>query len=55
MKPAKLFGVESRGMVLAGDVDGAVLLQPEKKVKEGLKSNKLHLKYSLPALEFPFP
>ncbi len=37
MKPAKLFGVESRGMVLAGDVEGAVLLQPEKKVKEGTK------------------
>ncbi|TRZ86683.1 MAG: methionine--tRNA ligase [Methanosarcinales archaeon] len=37
MKPAKLFGVESRGMVLAGDVDGAVLLLPEKKVKEGTK------------------
>ena len=37
MKPAKLFGVESRGMVLAGDVDGAVLLQPEKKVKEGTR------------------
>lgn len=37
MKPAKLFGVESKGMVLAGDVEGAVLLQPEKKVKEGTK------------------
>ena len=37
MKPAKLFGVESRGMVLAGDVEGAVLLQPEKKVKEGTR------------------
>ncbi len=37
MKPAKLFGVESRGMVLAGDVEGAVLLLPEKKVKEGTK------------------
>jgi methionyl-tRNA synthetase len=37
MKPAKLFGVESRGMVLAADVEGAVLLMPEKKVKEGTK------------------
>jgi methionyl-tRNA synthetase len=37
MKPAKLFGVESRGMVLAGDAEGAVLLLPEKKVKEGTK------------------
>ena len=37
MKPAKLFGVESKGMVLAGDVEGAVLLLPEKKVKEGTK------------------
>jgi methionyl-tRNA synthetase len=37
MKPAKLFGVESKGMVLAGDVEGAVLLQPEKKVREGTK------------------
>ena len=37
MKPAKLFGLESRGMVLAGDVEGAVLLLPEKKVKEGTK------------------
>jgi len=37
MKPAKLFGVESRGMVLAGDVEGTVLLMPEKNVKEGTK------------------
>lgn len=37
MKPAKLFGVESKGMVLAGDVEGAVLLLPEKKVKEGTR------------------
>ncbi len=37
MKPAKLFGLESRGMVLAADVEGAVLLMPEKKVKEGTK------------------
>ncbi len=35
MKPAKLFGVESKGMVLAADVEGAVLLLPEKKVKQG--------------------
>ncbi len=37
MKPAHLFGVESRGMLLAADVEGAVLLMPEKKVKEGTK------------------
>ncbi|CAG0955714.1 partial glutamyl-Q tRNA(Asp) synthetase, partial [Methanosarcinales archaeon] len=37
MKPAKLFGVESRGMVLAADVEGAVLLMPEKEVKEGTR------------------
>ena len=37
MKPAKLFGVESRGMILAADTDGAVLLEPEKEVKEGTK------------------
>ena len=37
MKPAKLFGVESRGMVLAADMDGAVLLMPEREVKEGTK------------------
>jgi len=37
MKPAKLFGVESRGMVLAADSGGAVLLIPEKEVKEGTK------------------
>ncbi len=37
MKPAKLFGVESCGMVLAADVEGAVLLMPEKKVREGTK------------------
>jgi methionyl-tRNA synthetase len=35
MKPAKLFGVESRGMILAADEDGAVLLQPERKVENG--------------------
>ncbi len=37
MKPAKLFGVESRGMVLAADTEGAVLLMPEKEVKEGTR------------------
>ncbi|NJD76293.1 MAG: methionine--tRNA ligase [Candidatus Methanoperedens sp.] len=37
MKPAKLFGVESRGMVLAADAEGAVLLMPEKEVKEGTR------------------
>lgn len=37
MKPAKLFGVESRGMILAADTDGAVLLVPEKEVREGTK------------------
>jgi methionyl-tRNA synthetase len=37
MKPVKLFGVESKGMVLAGDMEGAVLLMPEKKVKEGTR------------------
>lgn len=35
MKPAKLFGVESRGMILAADEEGAVLLQPERKIKNG--------------------
>ncbi len=37
MKPAKLFGVESRGMILAADAEGAVLLLPEKEVKEGTR------------------
>jgi methionyl-tRNA synthetase len=37
MKPAKLFGVESRGMILAADGEGAVLLMPEKEVKEGTR------------------
>ncbi len=37
MKPARLFGVESRGMILAADGDGTVLLLPEKKIKEGTK------------------
>jgi methionyl-tRNA synthetase len=35
MKPARLFGVESRGMILAADEDGAVLLQPEQSVSNG--------------------
>ncbi len=36
MKPAKLMGVESRGMILAADVDGkAVLLTPEREVPVG--------------------
>lgn len=35
MKPAKLFGVESRGMILAADHDGAILLSPERKVPAG--------------------
>ncbi len=35
MKPAKLFGVESMGMILAADENGAVLLQPESKVENG--------------------
>ncbi len=38
MKPAKLMGVESRGMILAADVEGkAVLLTPEKEVPIGSK------------------
>jgi methionyl-tRNA synthetase len=38
IKPAKLMGVESRGMILAVDVDGkAILLQPEKDVPVGSK------------------
>lgn len=37
MKPVKLFGVESKGMVLAAEDGGAVLLLPEKEVKEGSK------------------
>jgi methionyl-tRNA synthetase len=37
MKPAKLFGVESRGMILAADSEGAVLLMHEKAVKEGVR------------------
>jgi methionyl-tRNA synthetase len=36
MKPAKLMGVESRGMILAADVDGKpVLLHPDKDVPAG--------------------
>ncbi|MCL7415917.1 MAG: methionine--tRNA ligase [ANME-2 cluster archaeon] len=35
MKPAKLFGVESNGMIMAADEDGAVLLHPERKVENG--------------------
>jgi len=35
MQPAKLFGVESRGMILAGDSDGAILLMPEREVPAG--------------------
>ncbi len=37
MKPAKLFGVESKGMVLTADAEDAALLVPEKGVKNGTK------------------
>ncbi len=37
LKPAKLCGVESRGMVLAGDTEGAVLLMPEAEVAAGTR------------------
>ncbi len=38
IKPAKLMGVESNGMILAADVDGKpILLKPEKDVKPGAK------------------
>jgi len=38
IKPAKLMGVESNGMILAADVEGkAVLLTPEKEVEAGVK------------------
>ncbi len=37
MKPAKLLGIESKGMILAADAEGAVLLMPEKKVREGTR------------------
>lgn len=36
LKPAKLMGVESRGMILAVDVDGKpILLHPDKEVPAG--------------------
>jgi methionyl-tRNA synthetase len=36
LKPVKLMGVESRGMILAVDVDGKpILLQPDKDVPAG--------------------
>jgi methionyl-tRNA synthetase len=36
LKPAKLMGVESRGMILAVDVEGKpILLQPDKDVPAG--------------------
>jgi methionyl-tRNA synthetase len=35
MKPAKIFGTESKGMILAADESGAVLLVPERSVKNG--------------------
>ncbi len=37
LKPARLFGVESRGMILAADAEDAVLLIPEKHVLEGTR------------------
>lgn len=38
LKPAKLMGVESRGMILAVDVEGSpILLTPEREVKPGEK------------------
>ncbi|MEM3478218.1 MAG: hypothetical protein QXM45_06010, partial [Archaeoglobaceae archaeon] len=38
LKPAKIMGVESQGMVLAADVNGkAVLLVPESDVSPGAK------------------
>jgi len=38
IKPAKIMGVGSDGMILAADVDGkAVLLTPEKDVKPGVR------------------
>lgn len=38
LEPAKLFGVESRGMLLAADLgDSAVLLAPEKNIDPGTK------------------
>jgi methionyl-tRNA synthetase len=36
MKPAKLMGVESRGMILAGEVNGKpILLHPDREVPAG--------------------
>lgn len=37
LKPIKLFGVESNGMLLAADQDGAVLLKPEREIRAGTK------------------
>ena len=38
LKPRKVFGVESNGMLLAASIDGkAVLLRPDKEVLEGSK------------------
>lgn len=37
IKPVKLFGIESQGMILAVDDDEPVLLLPERKVKEGTR------------------
>jgi methionyl-tRNA synthetase len=39
LKPAKLRGTESQGMLLAAvdDTGGAILLQPEKESPEGAK------------------
>jgi methionyl-tRNA synthetase len=36
LEPVKIFGVESRGMLLAADINGdAVLLKPDKEVPAG--------------------
>ena len=35
MLPATLFGIESKGMILAADHDGAALLAPERKIPAG--------------------
>ncbi len=37
MKPAKLFGTESQGMLLAAEAGSVALLSPDKHVKEGTK------------------
>ena len=37
LKPIKLFGVESNGMLLAAEQDGVVLLKPESALKAGTK------------------